>query len=250
MRYVSMCSGIEAATVAWEPPCQKKVVNMGRKLKYDHTGERFGRLTAIKHVGYGKWLCRCECGSETVVGGSDLRSGKVISCSCARNERVKRLKLSHGMSKTRIYRVWQDMRNRCYYKKSEKYKDYGGRGVEVCAEWRDNFLAFYEWAKETGYDDGAAYGQCTLDRIDVNGNYEPSNCRWVDMGAQARNKRAYKHVAHNKRPVELLDADGNVTKRYQSIREAAEETGCARTSIISACAGRYKTAGGMRWRYA
>lgn len=89
----------------------------------------------------------------------------------------------------RIYGIWSKMKERCYNIKDKSYKNYGGRGIEVCDEWKNNSRAFIEWAYNNGYDENAKYGDCTIDRIDVNGNYEPNNCRWVDMKTQSNNKR-------------------------------------------------------------
>lgn len=92
----------------------------------------------------------------------------------------------------RIYSIWHNMKSRCYYNKSDKYKYYGGRGITVCDEWRDSFKAFYAWAMANGYRD-----DLTIDRIDVDGNYEPSNCRWIDMLAQNNNTSKNHYITHN-----------------------------------------------------
>ena len=106
-----------------------------------------------------------------------------------RDEKIAEVSKKHGKSrKSRLYNVWVGMRQRCNDKNHKSYKNYGGRGIRVCEEW-DDFESFEAWALDNGYDKDAPYGECTLDRIDVNGNYEPSNCRWVDAATQARNKR-------------------------------------------------------------
>jgi len=223
---------------------------MGRPLEHDHVGERFGNLLVVSYEGYGKWKCFCDCGNEVIVRGTDLRAGKVISCGCEKTKRVIKMSTSHGMSGTRIYRVWRNMKTRCTNPNCNRYADYGGRGVTVCDEWTHDFTAFYDWAIANGYEEDAPYGQCTLDRIDVNGNYEPSNCRWVDLTIQANNKRERTYTPANPTRVQLIDEDGEVVHEYSSIAEASRQTGCRRTSISAVCTGRYKHSLGLRWQYA
>lgn len=153
----------------------------------DITGQKFGRLLVLERCGYiGKniaWRCLCDCGNETIVGISNLRNGSVKSCGClARELSSLRLK-KHGKTNTILYKTWKNIKNRCYNKNTKKYNYYGGRGIFVCEEWLNNFESFYNWSIHNGWKKGL-----TIDRIDVNGNYEPSNCRWVDWKTQQRNK--------------------------------------------------------------
>ena len=134
-------------------------------------------------------IIKCDCGNEALVSTKSLRSGNTLSCGCLRDEMISEVNKKHGMShKSRLYNVWVGMRQRCSDPNHISYHNYGGRGVRVCDTWND-YTSFEEWSMKNGYDPSAPYGKCTLDRIDVNGNYEPSNCRWVDFKTQANNKR-------------------------------------------------------------
>lgn len=165
----------------------------------DLTEKRFGKLTVIKKHNQDKWggwnwLCMCDCGNETVVSGGHLRGLKTKSCGCSRKETKN---FTHKMTGSRLYKVWQAMKSRCYYEKSEMFKHYGGRGITVCDEWKNSFISFYDWSIKNGYDENAERGQCTIDRIDVNGNYEPNNCRWATIKQQANNTRRNHLIKYN-----------------------------------------------------
>ena len=155
----------------------------------DITGQKFGRLTVIrrsetvnKHT---MWLCVCDCGNEIIADAYNIKTGHTSSCGCIQRERTAEANCTHGMRKTRLYRIWGCMKNRCYQKSYHGFKHYGGRGITVCDEWRNSFEAFYEWAMANGYAE-----HLTIDRIDVNGNYCPDNCKWATMADQNKNKRA------------------------------------------------------------
>lgn len=168
----------------------------------DLTGLKFGKLTVIKKVGRDKkyntlWLCKCECGNEKIVARDKLVVGNTKSCGCAKSKFFTNLNKKHGLSHSRLWRVWCNIKKRCYYKNHKAYKEYGERGITVCEEWLNDFQAFHDWAMANGYNENAPKGQCTIDRINNNGNYEPNNCKWVSMKEQARNKRNNKIITYN-----------------------------------------------------
>lgn len=159
---------------------------MGRKIK-DISGQKFGRLTALyKLNNYHKkdrlyWLCACECGNLVEVAGDNLRLSKQTSCGC--------LHKKHNKSNTRIFNIWIGIKQRCYDSKRKNYKYYGARGIKVCDEWQNDFMSFYNWSINNGYKEGL-----TIDRINVDGNYEPSNCRWLTNKQQQRNKHNNRNI--------------------------------------------------------
>lgn len=163
--------------------------------KLDLTGQIFGRLTVLSPApsknGRARWNCICSCGNERIATTKGLRKGTIKSCGCLISDVLKERNTTHGLSKTRLYFVWHHMKNRCYRPETKQFKDYGGRGIKVCEEWH-RFEPFRNWALSHGYRD-----DLTIDRIDVNGNYCPENCRFVDRKNQNRNRRNNHLLTYN-----------------------------------------------------
>ena len=176
------------------------------KLRRDLTGQKFGKLTVLSyshsdknHFAY--YLCKCECGNTKIVRASNLISGDTKTCGCY-NKTTKENggRLVHGLSDTRLYKIWSHLISRCYNPKDRAYKNYGGRGISVCPEWKNDISNFYNWVLENGYKDNL-----TIDRINNNGNYEPSNCRFVDDKIQSNNRR-------NNHPITINNETHNLTE--------------------------------------
>lgn len=162
----------------------------------DLTGKKFGRLTVIRREGsskkkYATWLCKCECGVELVVESYSLTSGNTKSCGCYQKDKAREANTTHGLVYTKLYTVWFNMKSRCLNPKLSSYRYYGGRGITVCDEWL-KFENFNDWAINNGYRD-----DLTIDRINVNGNYEPSNCRWATRDEQANNMTTNRLLTYN-----------------------------------------------------
>ena len=186
-------------------------------------GQKFNRLLVIgdaeRYISPSghrmkQWLCRCDCGKEIAVTTNHLRSGHTKSCGCyAKEVSIQNgLKKKHGLTKTRIHRIWTQMKTRCFNPKDEHYKDYGGRGITICDEWLNNLQAFHDWAIANGYSD-----ELTIDRIDVNGNYEPSNCRWITTKEQNFNKRNTVFVTYKGETKTLAEWSSETGINYQTL---------------------------------
>lgn len=148
---------------------------------------KYNRLTLIEKVEKGKWLCECDCGNRKIIAENHIGNNHTKSCGCLNKEIITK----HGQSRSRIYKTYSAMKDRCINPNSQYYKDYGERGIKICYEWlgENGFQCFYDWAMANGYTD-----DLTIDRINVNGNYEPSNCRWTTMKTQNNNLRSNRNI--------------------------------------------------------
>lgn len=159
----------------------------------DLTGKRFNKLVVLHRVENGngdksRWKCVCDCGNETTVSGVNLKTGAVKSCGCLRHMKHN----THHLSNTRLYRIWNGMKNRCYLKTHHAYSYYGAIGITVCDEWKDSFESFYNWAISNGYSENL-----TIDRINNSNGYYPGNCKWVTMEEQVNNRRSCIRITYN-----------------------------------------------------
>lgn len=166
---------------------------MGRnRINIVEKDKKYNMLTTIRKVGEKNgnelWECVCECGNLSIKTSNNLYSLKIKSCGCMKNKGYPK----HSMCNTRLYNIYEKMKSRCVQKNCKEYKYYGERGISLCEEWFNNFLSFYNWSITNGYSD-----ELSIDRIDVNGNYEPSNCRWVDMKTQQNNRRNNRKISYN-----------------------------------------------------
>lgn len=187
-------------------------------MTYELKGQRFGKLTVLEKAGKQGtsqlWLCRCDCGNLVKVRANGLvRMGR-DSCGCETRKKISQARFLHGETNSALYSVWRGMKKRCLVQTSIGYKNYGGRGIRICDEWKDDYLAFRNWALNNGYKQGL-----TIDRINNNGNYEPSNCRFTD----------YKKQANNRRSNRLLSVNGET----KTIQEWADIMGVQRSLIAN-----------------
>lgn len=168
---------------------------MKNQIRLHLEGERYGKLVVMEEAEsiYSKtgkmirrWKCKCDCGNITIVRHGDLRNGSTVSCGCYNYEKESAAK-THGYSRTKLGNVFEGMKQRCNNPKNKNYEKYGGRGIKICTEWLNDPKRFFDWAIKNGYKEGLS-----IDRIDVNGNYEPDNCRWADNETQCLNQRLRK----------------------------------------------------------
>ena len=192
--------------------------------RLDLVNQRFGRLVVIADAGTDKqgkalFKCRCDCGNEIIVRGYSLRNGDCKSCGCLRSEASSERLTVHGHGNEKLYRIWLGMKDRCYNSKNPSYERYGGRGIKVCDEWLNNYEAFRDFMLSQGYDEYAPSYENTIDRIDNNGNYEPSNCHVTTMKVQSLNK-SNNHIITYK-------------GKQTTVTEAAEDNGLTNHQVFN-----------------
>ena len=170
------------------------------RFKPVEIGQKFGYLTVLDvYRGESCWMCRCkcDCGNIKDIAKSGLTTGRTTSCGCYNRRRVHEACSKGNFTNTRLYHTWENMKARCLNKNSPEYHNYGGRGITICDEWRDDFLKFRDWAINNGWDETHNKFEISLDRINVNGNYEPSNCRWATYKEQVNNQRRSRRWIYN-----------------------------------------------------
>lgn len=244
---------------------------MARNGNYkDLTGQTFGLLkvigrdigkTDISHSCF--WICECQCKDKTIVSRrtSTLKRGNLSNCGCVQRERLlaqSKSREKHGLTNSTLFHVWVGMRDRCSNPNSPRYKRYGGRGICLCEEWNNDFLAFYNWAIMNGYEKGL-----TIDRIDYDGNYCPENCRWITNSEQQYNKStvplypykgemistgqfqkmlgipcrgyAWYRIKRGMSLQQIADeweASKTINQKYKTLNEYAKENGITRASAL------------------
>lgn len=196
---------------------------MGRgKKPIDMIGARAGRLTVIAEADskiHGnstvkRWLCKCDCGGSTIATTHDLRRGHTKSCGCYQRERTGDSARAHGMRHTKVYHTWLDIKNRCHNHRNKSYKNYGGRGIAVCDEWRNSFIPFYQYVSALPHFGENGY---SIDRINNDGNYEPGNVRWATIRTQSLNKKTTIHVSVLGKATTLPDLADETGIKYATL---------------------------------
>ena len=177
----------------WEHGVPDSRVIVIERSKTPHTICKNGRSVYF-------WKCVCICGKEFETNGCRLRSGRCKSCGCYQKELAASKRKTHGMEGTRLYKIWRGIKDRCLNENCPAYKNYGGRGISVCKDWEHSFVEFYEWATTNGYKD-----DLTIDRIDVDEDYCPNNCRWASIIQQNRNKRNNRFISYDNKTLPLCE---------------------------------------------
>lgn len=198
-------------------------MNIGKERKTIHIGDKFNLLTVIAPAKVirnenGKIertvLCQCECGNKINVKKIYLLENIVKSCGCLKH---KPHSVTHGESKTRLYNIWINIKSRCYNPKTSFYELYGGRGIKMAPEWANDYIEFKKWALLNGYEETDDKLQCTIDRIDNDGDYTPANCRWVNMKVQCNNRSSCNYITRNGKTLSLKEWCEYLNIPYKSV---------------------------------
>lgn len=180
----------------------------------DLTGKRFGKLVVIgQDTKQYYWLCKCDCGNTTSVNGAKLNNGHTKSCGCLVAETFEKYRTKHNGKHTRLYRIWCAMKDRCYGSGENNTKNYSERGITVCDEWKNDFVAFRDWAIANGYRN-----DLTLDRKNNDDGYFPGNCRWVTMIEQANNKRSNHFIIYDGEMMTMAQLARKTGINYSTLR--------------------------------
>lgn len=167
-------------------------------MRYENLeGKRFGNLKVLNFEGVNKnqkatWLCKCDCGNTKTIIAGNLKNGKSISCGCVQKDILRNNRKTHGKSNTSLYKLFSGIKRRCLNKNDSNFNNYGGRGIEICEEWLNDYDSFYSWANENGYKEGLS-----IERIDNDKGYNPNNCKWIEMSEQSKNRRCNKYIEIN-----------------------------------------------------
>ena len=183
-------------------------------------GMKFGKLTVLTETnkrsksGCIYCMCQCDCGKKVEIIKNSLLNGNTKSCGCLIKERLKKDKIhyKHGGTHTKLYNIWWKIIARCYNENDVAYKNYGGRGIKMCEQWKNDYGTFYHWANQNGYKEGL-----TIDRIDNNKGYEPNNCRWATMKEQSNNRRSNIKVRYNGEECTLMQLSEKTKIKYTKI---------------------------------
>lgn len=187
----------------------------------DLTGRKFGRLTVIQRAenritkggqSITMWRCRCDCGNEVIVYSQNLKREHTQSCGCIQKEKPAHYK--HGYSHTRLGKIYDNMKDRCYNPNNENYRIYGGENKTICDEWLRDRQSFFDWAMANGYADNL-----TIDRVDNSKGYSPDNCRWVDMKTQCNNRRSNCYIAYNGKTYTLKELSELYNIPYDKLKQ-------------------------------
>lgn len=201
-------------------------------MKENLINQRFGRLTVISPLpaksGRTMWLCKCDCGNQKAVTAGHLKSGHTTSCGCYNRQRTVEANTTHGWTGSRLHNIWFDMKARCGNPNCPAYKDYGGRGIKICEDWQNNFASFRDWAMLSGYND-----TLSIDRINVNGDYSPDNCRWATRTTQNRNTRQNRIITINGESMTLSEWAELTGMQRQTIAARIDKLGWSQKDAVT-----------------